>query len=403
MAQEARQLTAGSAWHNHLPPWIRHHEIFAVNSRRNQTSRAVLQVIANSCDPPDAGGNLMFAIGGRKLAAKAGVQLRTFWRHVARLEEAGLIVTLSRGGQLGNRNIANTYGVPGSPGSLDHRRARRRDQIMKLDGTTEHGRPRYVPEIVVPGHQATLYPDPDLQQQVHQRRPHVGEALPAPPPAGQQKRPQPPSKHEVVTLPPCPRDTTPVSQSHASITIDQRAGPGSHGSATTGRRDGARSPKVKPNAFGGPCIQHIPDEAFLRDTGRMRQRYATERRRGAVRMSEENWLAVAEKAMRVVRNDGKGSAVRMFAAIVNREEFAFVDSLGVAHLPVAEVDEQRARARLQSASSDDHRLVQTALDLQRKRRGVDAFRLVQEMRPGKWPRERFDAIVEDLRQAGLEP
>lgn len=163
---------APQRWHNHLPEWVLQHPVFTRPGVENLTNRAVLQSIADACRR-DAHGNLVGAYGGQHLIMRAGVSRETFFRARKRLEKAGLLVTIARGGVLGEgtegpkRTIANTYGVPAWPGALDHVRARPREQAMRPTGERDRlGRPVYAPVVLTPGEQATLFktrplPTPD--------------------------------------------------------------------------------------------------------------------------------------------------------------------------------------------------------------------------------------------------
>jgi hypothetical protein len=137
-------------WTNALPTWITSHPGYG--SIRPQVRRT-LQAIADRCNPADAEGSLIGAFGGSSLYEEAGCSTRAFWRHLRRLEDLGFVVTIGRGGQLGGRNYGNCYGVPGFPGALDSRKARRRQQTWRM---AEDGRPQLV--ILEPGQQVEIWP-----------------------------------------------------------------------------------------------------------------------------------------------------------------------------------------------------------------------------------------------------
>lgn len=136
-------------WVNPLPGWIRASAGFA---DLPAGVRSTLRAVANACDAPDARGNLLGAFGGRRLADAAGVCKRTLWRHLARLEAGGFVVCVGRGGVIGDRNYANQYGIPGSRGALDARRARR--PMMRM---VEHADGVHRPLLIAPGEQASFW------------------------------------------------------------------------------------------------------------------------------------------------------------------------------------------------------------------------------------------------------
>ncbi len=141
-------------WHNHVPAWISEGDHFR---RLSHTARAVLQGIANACPPPSPDGSLVGAFGGRGLIEAIGCSASTFWVHVARLERAGLLVILTRGGLAlsddgQRRNLGNVYGIPGVAGALD---ARSCDRELCRMVRTAGGQLRR--QITRPGAQATLW------------------------------------------------------------------------------------------------------------------------------------------------------------------------------------------------------------------------------------------------------
>ena len=139
-------------WTNPLPAWILE---AAAYQRLRSGPRATLQAIADTCNRPLPDGSLLGAFGGSSILGRASVSKRTFWRHLERLEAAGFVVTVGRGGVIGGRNYANQYAIPGAPGALDSRRVRRRLQRMVLNeaGALE-------PEILEAGTQPELWPEP---------------------------------------------------------------------------------------------------------------------------------------------------------------------------------------------------------------------------------------------------
>lgn len=158
MALPARKLDHDPRrlrWHNPLPGWIVESAEYA---GLTAGPRQTLQAIADSCDPPDAQGNLTGAFG--RLWQAAGCSKRSFWRHVRQLDLSGMICTLGHGGPHGMRclNVTNTYGVPGRRGSLDHRKCRR--TALQMLPSAEDGKHR--PQVLQPGDQATFWPRADL-------------------------------------------------------------------------------------------------------------------------------------------------------------------------------------------------------------------------------------------------
>lgn len=146
--------SANRRWHNALPAWIVNHASYA---KLGTGQRATLQAIADRCDKPDARGDLMYAFGGRSLADFAGLSQRTFWRHLAKLERLGFVVTLWRGGTRGLASYGNKYGIPGRSGSLDGRRCSRTMQRMATD---PGGQEPHHPVIVPPGGQVPIWREP---------------------------------------------------------------------------------------------------------------------------------------------------------------------------------------------------------------------------------------------------
>lgn len=130
-------------WHNHLPGWIVSHPNYA---ELPQGPRRTLQTIADSCDSPDSAGSLRAAVGGQRLAIRAGCSVRTLFRHILRLEGPGFIVCVALGLVFDGRMFPNQYAVPGVHGALDSVRWRRRVQIMR-DGK---------PVVLEPGVQLEL-------------------------------------------------------------------------------------------------------------------------------------------------------------------------------------------------------------------------------------------------------
>lgn len=149
MLNEAQRSTAPRRWHNHLPAWIvtdpRHGEL-------TPAGRAVLQAIADVCDPPDDAGDLRGGFGGQAVLDAAGVSRSTFWRQLSRLVALGFVVQIGRGGTIKNRNIANLYAIPGARSRLDHLRCVRR-HLQMLRGEDGKHRPR----VLHPGDQAVLF------------------------------------------------------------------------------------------------------------------------------------------------------------------------------------------------------------------------------------------------------
>ncbi len=141
-----------ATYHNHLPAWLRDHAWLNATTRRRATTRRVLQALADVADR-DREGNLVHAIGGVRTRRLAGVGRSAWWEHIRELEEQQIIVPLSRGGQLGGRNVANSYGIPAHPGALTHRATTRRVQVMRPHPTMSG---RLMPQVLQPGSQVAL-------------------------------------------------------------------------------------------------------------------------------------------------------------------------------------------------------------------------------------------------------
>ena len=104
-------------WHNALPSWIRADSAY---QELPQGVRHTLQTIANLCDKPSEGCELLLVcFAGERVYASCGCARATFKRHVQKLNSLGYVVPLTRGGG----RLATVYGVPGERGQLDQHRA----------------------------------------------------------------------------------------------------------------------------------------------------------------------------------------------------------------------------------------------------------------------------------------
>lgn len=139
-----------------LPAWITndpqyHHRPMRAEHRR------LLQEIADLSDPTP-NGSLVGALGGQHLADRCGCSYRAFWRRLGRLQALGYVVVVCRGGMRHKQCVANTYGIPGECGALDHLRATQQQMRMAPDGNG-----RWTPQITHPGDQPTLWQNPTTQ------------------------------------------------------------------------------------------------------------------------------------------------------------------------------------------------------------------------------------------------
>ncbi len=278
-----------SKWHNALFSWIQSDQRY---QRLRPQFRHTLQSIANACSPDDS-GNLVGAFGGQRLIERAGCGRSSFWRHVARLEKLGFVVTLSRGGTVNGRNYGNVYGIPIAPGALDERRCARRMQRMV---TGDDGVRR--PQVLEPGTQPTLW-----------RPPTSGTAPPKEWDGGSPKVGRGPSQNGTVS-------------SSVSSPVDEK----NHG-ACARRNKSARLPHV--------------DAATLADTGKLLDLHQEAASRGLVSAGEHGrlqFVSAAEHALALVRRDGHGDPCRVFASLVNCGHWLYV----------TQADEEAANRRLKA-------------------------------------------------------
>ena len=114
----------------HPPVWILESQAW---HDAGPTDRWAMVVICSRCDRRVKGdSDLMPCFGGQSLAREIGVGLRT-WRKIARrLVARGWVVKMARGGIPG---VADTFGVPGTFGSLDGRRVSDRDKPRRFELT----------------------------------------------------------------------------------------------------------------------------------------------------------------------------------------------------------------------------------------------------------------------------
>ncbi len=83
-------------WHNALPSWIRADTAY---QELRQSVRHTLQAIANHCDKPEEGCEvLLVCFSGERVFASCGCRRSTFKAHVRELESLGYVVPLTRGG-----------------------------------------------------------------------------------------------------------------------------------------------------------------------------------------------------------------------------------------------------------------------------------------------------------------
>jgi len=290
-------------WHNALPAWIV--ESAAWSGLRGGP-RATLQAIANACDPPDVTGSLGVAFGGMHLIDTIGIHRTTFFRHVTKLEKAGFLVCLGRGGVIRGKHVGNCWGVPGSPGALD-RRARQREWRQMLPGDDGV----YRPETVQPGDSPQFWsrradppPDADNSQASQNAAPSVAKRYA---PAQQNAAPSAAKRDTTISHIPSPG---PPPDTIQSVVFSQQ-------------RTESRGPKL-PHAT----------TADLRDTGRLLALYDAAVANGVADASEADRLAFVAAAEHALRLGHKPT--RLFAAIANRGDWHYVTA----------ADEVRATKRL---------------------------------------------------------
>ncbi|MBN2560273.1 MAG: hypothetical protein JXQ75_05020 [Phycisphaerae bacterium] len=292
MAEPALRLDQHSVphqWHNHLPTWILQDAEYL---RLRPQLRQTLQAIADACDAPAADGSLLGAFGGAELIQRIGCSRGTFFRHLKRLEAAGFVVTICRGGVVFRRTIANTYAIPGSPDALAHRRVTRR-QVQMLRDEDGHYRPR----VLRPGDQATLWrtEGPKEGQGVVSKRDGGSVSL---------------------TLPQCQTETLPSPRPSPS------------------EKDHGASHAIR--CVRGRRLRGVTLED-LQDLERLRRLFLEAEKLGLVSHCEADgirFVAMAEHALRLGRKPAA-----LFASNVNQGRW----------LVITEEDEQRALKRIRAA------------------------------------------------------
>lgn len=314
-----------SPWNHSLPAWIHEHES---HQRLVPTMKRTLLAIAHQCDvKPD--GSLVGAFGGQQLAELAGVSLSTLFRHIARFEQLGFVVTVGRGGIVGGRAYGNVYGIPAEPGALDQRRVRRRMQQMVpgQDG-------KYRPVVIAPGAQAKLWAQPTAPGS--NTKPELSTETDT----GGTKSDT--GGRAKVTRPPVSEFTPkPKSDTAPPVSTDTVHGNGhgkyhdhGHGSYTAKRTEGKK---------GGGRMGHVDADDLKSDERleALRQRAIACGLIGANEADRIRWFAAAEHAL----------------AGGERPEALFVWIVGATRrgphwLNISEADEQRALRRLKPGRPD---------------------------------------------------
>lgn len=364
---------SATGWHNNLPAWIMVDERY---ERLVPSIRRTLQAIADKCDAPDQQGNLTGAFGGQSLVESAGCSVRSFWNHLARLEQLGFVATLGRGGTIGRRNYGNIYGIPGSRGSLDSRRARRRMQVM-----VDSGDGRLRPHIVEPGDQVMLWPTTKASGPASLGHHYRG--------------PRAPKLHGGRAK------LHGGGRAKLHTTIDPHGVPPdkNHG------RDGACRPRP-----GGSARRTLPHTSIedLRSPCRLLSLFDQAVRRGLVQGCDDDRLrffAAAAHAIRCATSNAPG----LFASVVNGgrwlhltngdEEVAAAWLRGLRDGPRTRQPQWRPPRQPAARLSHDARLLLAARKVAHDRRGAagDPYRMLRLQDPS-WTRDRYDAAQEEIDQ-----
>jgi hypothetical protein len=284
------------------PLWIQDHPTYA---RLGPGPRATLAAIAAACHRQTTAGDLLGAFGGAALADAAGCSRATLWRHISRLEALGFVVALARGGVIGGRSYANQYGIPGAPGSLDHRKCRRRltRMVAGADGVLR-------PQTITPGNTPTLWPQSEPEQE--------GEA---------------PSQNEArLTDEPSLKMRRPPSQNEAPSGKRRNGNDHDHGPRIASGGGGLRHQAGRrPRGLG-----HV-DDRDLRELPRLRGLFDRAVAGGYVTDSERDrlqFVAAAEHALRVAYKPAA-----LFASMVRQGRWLFI----------SQADEDAARRRIAQA------------------------------------------------------
>lgn len=415
-AYPLREPDGWRPWNNRVPDWVRRGDAVNAPPRGRKlaaaTARAIVQGAADVGEADDA-GNIVHIIGGLTLARACGVAMPTLNRYITYLVDAGVLVVMSRGGVLGlgqrakKVSIANTYGIPAQPGSLDHRRVPRRRQAMRPDGLLQNGAVRYVPDVTTPGATATLWPKPEQPSPQQAGYPAAGQIVPASPVP---RAGAPPGRE---------RDTTPVSPGHYPRVPGTR--PPSSGTirGINGKNHGrgacAADEKKRSAAGEQPSLPRCPhvQPRDLADVGRLLALFEACVERGVVERSDRlHFAATAACALRVCREartagrtDKKWDPCLLFPYRINRRLWLLYGSRDedVAQRWLADHDRARDRRPPASASaataarlSDDAVLARVARDLA-LRNSTSPWPLLE--RKG-WTRERYEAALRELKEAG---
>lgn len=330
-----------SRYHQHLPAWI--YETAAWQGLRQQ-HRATLQAVADCCDreQDDAGrltGNLVGCLGGKRLAERAGVSARTLTNHLNVLIEAGLVVPTfvpsPRAMRMARRSLANTYGVPGRPRGLEHKRAQqhKRPYSKRADG-------RAVPQHLEAGDQAELFDGPNTQgpppaqdpahptSAEHSRRDQAPLNTQGGPNTSEKLAPNFPTPPAELSYP--PGKTCRPNHTHAYPPVYKNHGGGA--SQSCGRDGRAKPPSAKSRRK--PRCPHVSNEQ-LRDMDALIALHQQCESRGVPGTGGEaglQWIVcAAELAL-----DEADNPAAFFAWLVNREK----------KLRITQAVEDRARIKL---------------------------------------------------------
>lgn len=319
-------------WLEHLPRWIRESPAVAEPPRgakiKRSTCLRVLEQMGHRGER-DVAGNLIQIWGGEDLADAVGVHRRTLDRYLTYLESNGLAVVLARGGVIGGgdagkgRSIANTWGLPGEPGGLDHLRVNRRGQTMKPTGDYDaHGRPIYAPDVTVPGANTMLWRSPEQPSPAEAGYLDAGQIGPART-TTTSKGGTGPSSGPVPYWPQAstPTGPRPHHQHHKNSAIDN-----GHG-RSRGRRGGMRRRSGRGKAGRPSAIGHV-HKRDLEHLGRLLSLYDDHLRRATERgespIDRLTFVAGAKSVMRSYRHDNRCDPGRMFAENVRRRRWLFV-------------------------------------------------------------------------------
>jgi len=286
--EPARNLSPNhppTAWPTAWPAWIE--AALADRSVRLRAEpRHLLRVCAGAVAPTGPDDDRVPIYGGPRLAARAGCSVRSLWRRLGILTDAGFLVLVCRGGWTRGRAVVNVYGMPGRPGSLDRFKARARNVIM-VEGTDGIFRP----EIRRAGDPPTLF-DSSI------------------------RRPKPPPKVSRTSVTLSPKSVTdPVTLHPQSVTPPYGV---TDGITTNGGSDGVLTNK---NGPGDPDLNRIT-VADLTDTGRTLILFAQAVDRGWVDDSEHDRLSTVAAACYAIRR-GRNAPALFRRLIIQKNLWGF--------------------------------------------------------------------------------